>query len=259
MLIGQSLLKSRFLAAGIHLGVSLAVAFVAAALVFEVWYPYPYREISGGRELFLLLVAVDVVMGPLLTLAIFDRRKSNKVLRRDLTVIGLLQMAALAYGLWTMMLARPVHLVFELDRFRVVHAVDVSVRIPGTSSCGVPAVAARRAHTATLVREFKDPKESFDATMAAVQGLALSAQPQLWQSYQKAQAQVVRVSRPLAELKTRFPGRVADIDAALKAQLPSHPTEVIGYVPMIGRQTFWTVLIDTKTAEVIAFVPIDSF
>jgi hypothetical protein len=258
MFNNQSLLKSRFLAAGVHLGVSLVVAFVAAALVFEVWYPYPYREISGGRELFLLLVAVDVVMGPLLTLAIFDRRKSNKVLRRDLTIIGLLQMAALAYGLWTMMLARPVHLVFELDRFRVVHAVDV----PPESLPQAPAEFQQlplAGPTLLSVREFRNAKESFDATMVAVQGSALSAQPALWQSYQKAQAQVIRVSRPLTELKTRFPGRVTDIDAALKAALPSHPAEVIGYVPMIGRQTFWTAFIDTKTAEVIAFVPIDSF
>ncbi|MEO7887095.1 MAG: TfpX/TfpZ family type IV pilin accessory protein [Polaromonas sp.] len=258
MFTKHSLLKSRVLAAAIHLGASLVVALLAAALVFEVWYPYPYREISGGRELFLLLVAVDVVMGPLLTLAVFDRRKSGKVLRRDLTVIGLLQMAALAYGLWTMMLARPVHLVFELDRFRVVHAVDVP-----TESLGQAPAEFRRlplaGPTLLSVREFKDSKESFDATMAAVQGLALSAQPQLWQNYQKAQAQVIRVSRPLAELKTRFPGRVTDIDAALKSDLPSHPAEVIGYVPMVGRQTFWTAFIDTKTAEVVAFVPIDSF
>ena len=254
----QSLLKSRFLAAGIHLAASLAVALLAAALVFEVWYPYPYREISGGRELFLLLVAVDVVMGPLLTLAIFDRRKSNKVLRRDLTVIGLLQVAALAYGLWTMLLARPVHLVFELDRFRVVHAVD----IPPEALPQAPAEFQQlplTGPTLLSIREFKDSKESFDATMAAVQGSALSAQPALWQGYQKAQTQVVRASRPLAELKTRFPGRVAEIDAALKSQLPSRSSETVGYVPMVGRQTFWTVFVDAKTAEVLAFAPIDSF
>ncbi|WP_431099408.1 TfpX/TfpZ family type IV pilin accessory protein [Polaromonas aquatica] len=258
MFTKQSFLESRLLAAGIHLGVSLAVALLAAAIVFGVWYPYPYREISGGRDLFLLLVAVDVVMGPLLTLAIFDRRKPNKVLRRDLTVIGLLQMAALAYGLWTMMLARPVHLVFELERFRVVHAVDV----PPESLVQAPAEFQRlplAGPTLLSLREFKDSTESFDTTMAAVQGLALSAQPQLWQSYQKAKEQVVRVSRPLAELKTRFPSRVTEIDAALKTELQSHPIDVIGYVPMVGRQTFWTAFIDTKTAEVIAFVPIDSF
>lgn len=246
------------MAAGVHLGASLAVALLAAALVFEVWYPYPYREISGGRELFLLLIAVDVAMGPLLTLATFDRKKSIKVLRRDLTIIGLLQIAALAYGLWTMMLARPVHLVFELDRFRVVHAVDV----PPESLPQAFAEFQRLPFTGpTLlsVREFKDSKESFDATMAAVQGSALSAQPALWQSYRRAQAQIIQTSRPLSELKTRFPGRVAEIDAALRTELQSHPVDVIGYVPMVGRQTFWTVFIDTKTAEVIGFVPIDSF
>ena len=46
-----------------------------ALLVFAVWYPYPYREISGGRDLFLLVVAVDVVLGPLITFAVFNRAK----------------------------------------------------------------------------------------------------------------------------------------------------------------------------------------
>ena len=44
--------KDKLRAAGIHLGLSLLVAALAAALVFGVWYPYPYREISGGRALF---------------------------------------------------------------------------------------------------------------------------------------------------------------------------------------------------------------
>jgi hypothetical protein len=109
-------LNGRFSAATIHLGLSLLVAALAALLVFLVWYPYPYREISGGRDLFLLLVAVDVIMGPLLTLTIFNLKKPKGELRRDLAVIGLLQLAALGYGLCTMAVARPVHLVFEIPR-----------------------------------------------------------------------------------------------------------------------------------------------
>src|SRR5918993_3549413 len=101
-------------AAGIHFGISLAVALVAGLLVFALWYPYPYREISGGRDLFLLVVAVDVVLGPLITFAIFNRAKGWPHLRRDLAVVALLQLAGLGYGLWTVHLARPVHLVFEL-------------------------------------------------------------------------------------------------------------------------------------------------
>lgn len=69
--------------------------------VWALVSPYPYREISGGRELFLLLVAVDVVMGPLITLMIFNTGKPRRELQLDLIVVGVLQLAALAYGLST--------------------------------------------------------------------------------------------------------------------------------------------------------------
>ena len=117
--------QDRLKASSIHLGISLAIALLAALLVFGLWYPYPYREISGGRELFLILVAVDVILGPLMTLTIFNRSKPWPELRRDLAIVVLLQLAALSYGLWSVFVARPVHLVFEYDRFRVVHAVEV--------------------------------------------------------------------------------------------------------------------------------------
>ena len=74
--------RDRLKASGIHLILSLVVAALSALLVFGIWYPYPYREISGGRELFLLVVTVDVILGPLITLAIFDRSKGWPVLRR---------------------------------------------------------------------------------------------------------------------------------------------------------------------------------
>ena len=117
--------KRRLRASTVHLGISLCIAALAAALVFGLWYPYPYGEISGGRELFLLVVAVDVVMGPLITLAIFNSTKPRRELIMDFTVVGALQLAALGYGLWTVFAARPVHLVFEYSRMSVVHAIDV--------------------------------------------------------------------------------------------------------------------------------------
>jgi len=98
--------NDRLRASGIHMAISLAIAALSAALVFAVWYPYPYREISGGRELFFILVSVDVILGPLITLAVFNRAKPRSELRRDLGIVGVLQIAALAYGLWTVSIAR---------------------------------------------------------------------------------------------------------------------------------------------------------
>lgn len=247
--------QGRLKAAGVHLAISLAIATLAALLVFYVWYPYPYREISGGRELFLLVVAVDVIMGPLMTLAVFNLKKPRKELRRDLAMIVVLQLAALVYGLWTVSVARPVHLVFELDRFRVVHAVDIE---PVLLKRAAPELQKLPLMGPTLlsIREFKNSKESFDATMAALQGLHLGARPDLWQSYEKAKDKIIATAKPVAELKKRFPARAIDIDGVLKSAPANAP---IGYIPLVGRNTFWTVLINTNTAEVLGFVPLDPY
>ena len=90
-----------------------------------VLYPGAYRNLSGGRQLFLLITAVDVILGPLLTFVVFDLRKGWPHVRRDLTIIGAIQLGALLYGLHTVYVARPVAMVFEADRFRVVTANDV--------------------------------------------------------------------------------------------------------------------------------------
>lgn len=259
MLQVSSSWKSRLKASGIHLIISLAIALAAALLVFFLWYPYPYSELAGGRSLFLLVIAVDVVMGPLLTLTVFNTAKPRSELVRDLSLIGLLQFTALVYGLSTVMQARPVHLAFEIDRYRVVSAVDV----PAEFLDRAPPELRRlplTGPTLLSIRPFKDANENFDATMAALAGAPLGARPDLWQSYEKAKPQILAAGKPLADLKARFPGRVAEIDAALKSQAPASGLPAkIAYVPLAARDSFWTVLINAETAEVIAFVPIDPY
>ena len=175
--------KDRLGASGIHLGISLCVAVFAAALVFGLWYPYPYGEISGGRELFFLVVAVDVIMGPLITLAIFNRAKPRRELLIDFTVVGLLQLAALGYGLWTVFAARPVHLVFEYSRMTVVHAIDVDADLLAKAPTSLQKLPVT-GPTVIALRPFKNPAEQFDATMAAFEGFPLAARSDLWQAYE---------------------------------------------------------------------------
>lgn len=248
--------KDRFRAAGIHLGICLVIAAAAALLVFLLWYPYPYREISGGRELFILVVSVDVVLGPLLTLAVFNRAKPRSELRRDLSVIGLLQLAGLAYGLWTVFVARPVHMSFEIDRFRVVHAIDVPPELLDRTPPGVTALPLT-GPTLVAVRPFRSENEKMEATLAALGGVDLSTRPDLWQPYDAARSQVLQAARPLGELMARFGARAGEIDAAVAAS--GRPATELLFVPMVGRKSFWTVLIDRTSAQPLAYLPLDSF
>ena len=248
--------KDRLGASGIHLGISLCVAVFAAALVFGLWYPYPYGEISGGRELFFLVVAVDVIMGPLITLAIFNRAKPRRELLIDFTVVGLLQLAALGYGLWTVFAARPVHLVFEYSRMTVVHAFDVDADLLAKAPTSLQKLPVT-GPTVIALRPFKNPEEQFDATMAAFEGFPLAARSDLWQAYEPVRADVLKEAKPVAELRARFSNQAAQIDRAIAAT--DKQVTDLRYLPLLSRKTAWTVLLDTTTAEPLGYIPLDSF
>lgn len=248
-------LRERARAGGIHMALGVIVAAAMGVLVFGVWYPHPYREVSGGRELFLLVLGVDLVLGPLTTLLIYDTRKSPSVLARDVGTIVLLQVAGLAYGVWTMAVARPVHLVFEVDRFHVVHAVDVPEELLPSTPPGInpkpwtgPDVLASNRPAA---------HEVLAVTLMELQGVPLAVRPHLWRPYEQARAEVLRAAKPIATLKVRFPGQGRMIDDVLAKRGRSEASTL--YVPMRTRNSFWTALIDAQSAALVGFVPLDPF
>ena len=247
---------ARVRATAIHLGISLIIAALAALLVFGFWYPYPYREISGGRELFFLVVSVDVVLGPLITLVVFNRAKPSFVLRRDFVVIGLLQLSALAYGLWTVSIARPVHLVFEVDRFRPVHAVEIDPASLHQAPAGLRRLPLT-GPTLIAVRPFRNENERAQSILMEMRGVSLGIRPELWMEYAQAQQAVRAQSRPVATLKSRKPGQTAAIDAVL-AKHGIDPVSA-SYLPMVARDSFWTVFIDPVNARPVAFMPLDPY
>ena len=96
-----------------HLLLSASVGLLSAAYVFGLLYPPPFQAMLGVGPMFLLLLAVDVVCGPLLTLVLASPQKSRRAQWVDWSLVGVLQVLALSYGLHTVWVARPVVLAFE--------------------------------------------------------------------------------------------------------------------------------------------------
>jgi hypothetical protein len=247
--------RDRFKAFGIHFLISLGIAALAALLVFWVWYPYPYRDLSGGRELFTLLITVDVILGPLLTFSIFNRSKSRRALAFDFTAIGLTQLAALGYGLYVVFVARPVHLVFEYDRFRVVHAIEVPEELLPKTPAGIDALPLTGPTLLSLRRPTRDEKMA--TAMAEMAGAPLSARPDFWQPYEMARTEVLQHAKPASELKARFAAHARLIDQGIRAS--GRPVEKLRYLPLVARKEFWTAFIDQDSGQVVAAIALDSF
>lgn len=251
-----NVVKNKARAARLHLGLSVIVATIAGCLVFGVWYPYPYRDISGGRELFGLIVAVDVVLGPLITFVVFNPSKQRREMMFDLSLVVILQLSALLYGLWSVYQARPIHTVFEYDRFRVIHAIEVPREDLGKAPIGIDPMPL--AGPTWLSLRPLSVREQMDFTMAALSGLVLAAQPTLWQPYEAGRNAIQKVARPATELKVRFPEHINQIDLVIRSI--DHTLDTLVYLPLVSRnEQFWTVLLDQQSLQPLGWLPLDSF
>ena len=247
-------LRRRARAAGIHLLISLVVAGLAAALVFGLWYPGAYRNLSGGRELFLLITTVDVVLGPLLTFVVFDLRKGWPHVRRDLAIIGCIQLAALLYGLHTVYVARPVAMVFEVDRFRVVTANDVHE--PDLPKARIEYQSMPLSGPWLLgTRDAQPGDERNEALFLGVQGIDIGVRPNFWQPYEQSRADVLKAARPLSVLLKQYPDRTESIRQRL-ADIGEVEQRTM-FVPVLARGD-WVALI-REDASVIDFENVDGF
>lgn len=246
--------KRRLRAASFHLLISLALAALVAMLVFGFWYPGAYRLMSGGRELFLLIIVVDVVLGPVLTFTVFDTGKCLNHLRRDVAMIGLIQLAALGYGMNTVYLARPVLLVFEVDRFRVLTTADLDLtetprarpefrRLPLT---GPWVIGTRK----SIPGADKD-----EAIFKGIDGIDIGQRPSFWQPYSESKAQAEARAKPASLLLTKYPSRAAEVNRAL-SELKMNAAEA-KFLPVMARGD-WVTLLDVNGIPTV-FLPLDGF
>lgn len=236
----------------IHLCISAFIAAVVAAIIFFVWYPHPYRTISGGAQLFFMIVSIDVIMGPLCTLIICKPEKSRLALGFDYTTIGLVQLAALAYGTWTMAVARPVHMVFEKDLFRVAHATEIEKDLLGDTPPGINALPLTGPDMLSIKMPEKSDQKNTSLDLALA-GTLEAFQPALWVPYDGKAA--FAAAREMDELRKRLPKAGAAIDAAVRAA--GVPEADLRWTVVVGRQfVTWTVLLD-RQGRIAAYLPHD--
>lgn len=107
-----------------HLAISMAVFFVLLYLIIFKWYPSYYFHIDGGYRGIATIFLVDVVLGPGLTLLVFKPGKPS--LKFDMSVIVILQIVALSWGIKSVYLERPMLTVFYDGKFSCMNYSEVS-------------------------------------------------------------------------------------------------------------------------------------
>lgn len=231
---------SRWKAALLHLCISAVIAVGVLVLMIGIWYPPPYYSVSRTETLILLIIGIDIVLGPLLTLIIFNAKKSRRALSFDFTVIGLLQSAALVYGLHQIFISRPVFLVADRGYIDAVyaHSIDrtpspnahyTSVPVWGPELVGlqIPDDSASRSK---LVEMMMSGKGSVRERLAA------------YVPYEQVQAEVLSHSKPAAELTGEF-------------EFAGFKRDQLRYVPIHCRSGTLLMILDGSSGAALGAVP----
>lgn len=231
----------------------MANTSIAVSTVGVVPEPGTYGLMAGGASLFLLLMTVDGVLGPVLTAVVASPRKSRRELTRDIAVIAAIQLSALIYGMHAVAAGRPAAIAFELDLFRLVTANDVEASQLGEA----PPSLQRLPWTGPLTLATAKPlteREQMETLDLGLAGIHLAALPRYWRPYSTEADKAWAQAQPVSKLLQAHPGQQAAVqELATQASVAADSLRVL---PLMARRAEGTVLLAPPDARIVGIVPV---
>ena len=228
-----------------HLSVSILIALIIIGVVFFVWYPSPLATAVGVTQIFLMMLAIDVIVGPVLGLLVY--KEGKKTLKIDLSIIIALQISALGYGIYSIEQGRPVWVAYNVDRFELVrkneiiddHIDKASPQYQQISWFKPQYVAVEFAKDANVRND--------DLFAEALGGISIAQKPERYVDFVQAKPQLQQRTKSLKELNQYNNAKQVD-------RILSKYPQATGFVPLKANAVDMTVLINKDKGEVVKIV-----
>jgi hypothetical protein len=194
----------------IHFFASAMVVGTVLALIWFAWYPAPLFDLLGAWDLIKVLVGVDLVLGPALTLLLYKPGKPKLLL--DMSVVLLIQLGALSYGVAVIYSERPCYMVYTVDRFE---AVSCSVVNPADLAANTLLPQKLWYEPLYLVANMPvDPKEmNLLIDEVVFQGKPdIAERPKYWLPFNRDVFQSIKAKRPAMDTYIFEPAEQVVID-----------------------------------------------
>ncbi|ENX24926.1 hypothetical protein F893_00518 [Acinetobacter sp. CIP 102136] len=214
-------------------------------MVFFIWYPSPLATAVGVTHIFLMLLAIDVIIGPVLGFIVY--KEGKKTLKFDLSVIILIQIAALCYGIFSIEQGRPAWLVYNVDRFELVRKNElVDSNIQQAQPQFQKPSWFKPQYVAT---EFaKDTQQRNDEMFAEVLGgISIAQRPERYVEFTQAKNQIQQRTLPLVELEQY------NSKTEVEKILAKYPN-ANAWLPLKANAVDMVVLVNKESATIIKIV-----
>lgn len=221
-----------------HLFCSIFIACMVLALIFCVWYPTPLAKAVGVSHILFMLIGIDLVIGPILSFIVY--KEGKKTLVFDLSVIIVLQLCALGYGLYNIAQGRPAWLVYYKNSYELIRHSDVVA--PAGQAVSSPWLGPQY----TAVKLSQDPQKYDEELTLELKGYSLAQFQERHIAWSKAKDDMQKYAIPVQQL-TQF-----NDSALVQAQLQKYP-QASYFFPLKALEQDMTVLID-KEYKIIKIV-----
>ena len=235
-----------------HLWPSFLVLATLAVLILFAWYPYPFRQFGESGKFAALLILAAVCLAPALTWFVY--RQGKRGLRVDLWVIVIIQLAAIAWGTYSLYQNRPYFMVHSVDRFEVLSKRDVDVtQVTDSRFLDKPLAGPILLYANMPV----DPV-AFQKFLKEVmfEGKPdLQYRPEFWSLYSERQKPALEKSRPLEDLRNVRPESVSVIDQLVNKS--GGDIDQLRFVPALLPNGQFAVILDANSGDVVGMLMID--
>lgn len=228
-----------------HLLISIAIASCFVAWVFGVWYPVPLNTAVGVTSIFLMMVIIDIIVGPTLSLIVY--KEGKKTLKMDITVILILQILALCYGVYNISEGRPIWIVYNVDRFELIRRNEVYLTHIDKAKPEYQKIPLfQPQYVATKFAT--DAKERADNMLEeTLAGVSIAQRPERYVPFSEVKNDIQKRAIDLVELRKHN-------DKNKVEQILAKYPKATAYLPLKASNQDMTVLIDKQTAEVVKIV-----
>lgn len=236
----------------IHLLISSFVVSIVLVLIFYFWYPQPYFEANGAWRVLRILIGVDLVLGPLLTLVLF--KKGKKGLIFDLCFVAAIQLTALTYGIYVIYGERPYYLVFAVDRFELVSKVEID-----DTQIKFPELKIKPNQGPILIYaqlpENKELRSKLLFEVATEGKPDLERRPEYYQLYELNKEKVVNKGKSLDSLVNADIEKKKTVNKFISKHVDNKEDFV--YLPLVGKNNDLALVISKSTGLPIGGISLD--
>lgn len=246
---------NRFKAAFVHFLISASLAGLVICLLLFGWYPLPFFWAMGGLMLLMLIIGVDVVLGPLMTMILFNTKKSRRALAFDLSLVAIVQLSALGYGLYSGSVGRLAFEVFDGQKFQLAQAGEIAANFlheaKFTEYQSIPWATQRVA----ALNIPGDDKTRSDLAFFGALGVGPHLMPQYYVPLSQQVAQVKNAALDRMQLQSKHPALVTDIDKLLASK--GQAWQDIAVVPFNVRTAVYTAIVSLSNSTVLKVIAQD--